>query len=654
MAGIMRRICKIRPNHGTEIPSSLIFVDTETVSEGTISETGREILRLRLGVAQYVRIRDGKETAIETLHFTDSRTFWDWVATKQSAKQPLWIWAHNLGFDLTILDAWKEIEDQRFAASIPEIDSSDTRFRGSKQWYGVMCLSGRPTFLTLMGHAGKVCMCDLGNYLPHSLATIGSWLGLEKLAMPAADASKYVWEQYCLQDVVVLREAVCRLLLTWQLEDCGGWKTTAGGLAMTNWRHISPRGDDNGHVYPVTPIREENPDALEREAYMGGWVEAFYIGEVNERIYHLDIQSCYPSVMRTHQFPTMRVGYWNGASLTRFRAMAAGGNTIARVLIDSPNELYPVRFRGRLCMCNGCFWTTLCGPELHRAWANGHIKSIGECARYDMGPIFGNFVNYWWSRRVQALRSGDYFDSEFAKLILNSLSGKWGQSGKRWVDSPHICPDVEWGHFTKIMEANGPLLKCRAIAGNTQVEVDEGPPDWGMPCISAFITSHAREVMRQLIALCPRNSVYHIATDSLLVSESAYRLLDDHRMIESLSLGKLKLEAVYSGGVFRGQNNYRVDDRVVRSGAWGRAKEIEKDRWYWDQWQGLPEILSEKPDGTVSIERIELTHEEATAKGNFQPNGWSIPFCLREQKSEWIPISRCEDRWNATLFDSDT
>jgi DNA polymerase type B, organellar and viral len=648
----MSRFYAIKPNHGTEIPTSHIFFDTETYPTGDLTLEGRQVLRLRVGCASYVRLERLKITRELHCSFTDSKRFWDLVREQQDPRKPLWVWAHNLGFDLTIAEWWKELEEERYIVGELLPSSGDDRLRGDKAFHGLMCLSGRPTFAVTMGERGKVIFNDLANYLTYNLDSIGVSLGLPKYGMPEQDAPLIQWIAYCQQDVLILKTAVLRLLESWADEDCGVFRTTAGALAMTNWRHTAEQTKEGRHKWEVTPIRDTEPDLLEREAYMGGWVECFYHGKVRGEIHHLDIQSCYPAVMKNNTFPAKRIGYWRAASHGMFAALASDGNAIARVLISSGSDLYPVRHKGQLCMCKGDFWTTLCGPELQRAWNRGHIRAIGECARYEMSPLFDTFVSYWWERRKLAIEAGDDFDESFCKMMLTSLSGKWGQCGRQWRDAPYLTAEQDWGQYTTRVEANGPLLKCRAIAGNVQVEHDDGPPDWAMPCISAFICSYAREMMQACVRRAGERSVYHVSTDSILCNTLAFAELCDSGWVEESCLGKLSVKGVYSGGEFHGQNDYRIGDKVVAAGSWGRAKEVVSGQWVWDQFQGLPSIIAERPDGSVRVERIDLSRGPVTNKGVFRGDGWSEPYTLKLNGKPFIPIYHPELRWDMNDQDS--
>lgn len=635
----------IKPNHGTEIPSHHIFFDCETVSHRHSETTDVEELSWRLACATYVRLERGQVVQEKQASFTEPEKLWAFIRSHESPHRPLWIWAHNAHVDLTWSHFWEELEAGRYDIGHVKADRKDPRFKGKKDFFGFACLSGRPLIISALGVNGRVQIVDSCNYLPMSLEAIGQAIGLEKLALPDEGCSDEELFIYCQRDVEILKRAVLDLLARWQREDCGVWQPTAAALAMTNWRHLAPRSDSGRHKYQVIPNRHPTADLLERESYFGGWAECFHYGPVNCKLFKLDVQSCYPAMMAENAFPVYRTHHWTCADPGRFRVLASDGNAIARVLINSGQNTYPVRLRGTLTYARGTFWTTLAGPELAAAIAAGDVEQVRECNVYDLGPIFREWVHYWWIRKLQAKQSSNAMELEFCNLILRALSGKWGQGAERWEDAPMLDSHRDWGEFEKLVSPDELPLQCRAIAGHTQVKVTGETPEWGMPCISAFITSFARLHLKYLISLCPHHSVYHIATDSLIVDGRAFRALQRAGHIRENFLGLLSLKSTADGAEFWGCNQYRFGAEIVAAGSWGAAKEVLDGRWFFDAWDSLSQTLKRRPDGTIRIQRKALENHGGTYKGKLEPNGWTTPYTLDCAAIGDKPLLPGECRW---------
>lgn len=657
----------IKPNHGTEIPASHFFFDTETVSCSRKGKFVTHELSFRLGCWQSVRLESGERTREKQATFTETNCLWDAIDAASDPVRPLWVWAHNLGFDLTIARFWEELDSGRYHVGLVKPIKGDPRFRSKRPFSGFMCLQGRPTFLEVLGPRGRITFCDLGNYLPTSLETIGRSLGVHKWPFPGEDADDEALAKYCQNDVTVLKEAVLYLLQRWHKEDCGVWQKTAGSLSFTSWRHIAERQSNGRHRYPVVPQRHDLADALERESYFGGWTECLYYGEIGERpksspehaagkkrtwadfekakVFELDLQSAYPAVMAAHFFPTVRTRFERFASLDKFTSVCDPANAIARVFINSDRETFPVRLDNQLVYARGRFWTTLAGPELKRAFASGVVADLGEVAVYETAPIFRTWVNHWWKIKLAAKERGNQMEVDFANMILRSLYGKWAQGGAHWEDAPLIAADRDWGEFVVRLAPDKPPVRARGIAGNTQIWTEGETPDWAMPCISSFITAYARELIRQVIAACPAGSVYHVATDAIHCSPSAYNALLASGWIQENTLGKLSVKGAYLYADYVGANTYQIDNLCVQQGSWGRALEVEKGEWQYDAWQQLPSIVRSRPDGKVLIERKPLDSSEITHKAYWHASGWTIPYRLGYQRSKFVPLSEPAGRW---------
>ena len=78
---------------------------------------------------------------------------------------------------------------------------------------------------------------------------------------------------------------------------------------------------------------------------------------------------------------------------------------------------------------NGCGWVTLAGPELLYAYAKGLISYSKSWATYHCRVVFDEFVAKFWQMKLEGEREKNLVKRTFAKLLLNSLYGKFGQLG---------------------------------------------------------------------------------------------------------------------------------------------------------------------------------------------------------------------------------
>src|SRR5262249_7552443 len=103
---------------------------------------------------------------------------------------------------------------------------------------------------------------------------------------------------------------------------------------------------------------------------------------------------------------------------------------IADVEIQTNANRYPLRYDGRLCFPVGRFRTVLPQPELQAALSAGDIVNVYAACVYDGANIFADYVDYFYDKRMMFEAEGNKAFSFMFKIMLNSLYGKFGQSGR--------------------------------------------------------------------------------------------------------------------------------------------------------------------------------------------------------------------------------
>lgn len=647
---------KLQHNAGTEHPSNLLFFDCESVERSASGDGWHRELSWRLACAVACRIESGRVTRRQAVTCHAPEDLWEFVESRQDASRPLWVFAHNLHFDLTQARFWDRLESREYDIGPIVPGPGEKRVTGKREWKGSMCIRRAPYFLKLMGRRGPVVFCDTLNYFSSPLVDLGAAVGRPKLPMPSVYTDGPEWEAYCMNDVEIIEELVTRTLIRWKEEKCGVWATTAAGLAVHSWRHTPGREDGLGQAPDVTFKESEEQDEYEREGYYGGYVGAFYLGAFGAGpavpqvgasaaggslagpgegpYYHLDVRSLYPFVMRNNNYPCNRVDSEVGPSVAKLALRMKTLDAIASVRINCSDEEFPMRRDGCLTYCTGTYVTTLAGPELRRALACGAVASVGWALFYATGPIFRDWVDYWWERRKKAINSSDSVDSLACKLVMNSLSGKFAQKPGRWVDreAGECMYASGWGHWYR-QSADG-YHEYRAIGGNVQRWEDGGTTEYGFPAISAFITAYGREYMLTLRRTAGARAVLHQATDSLIVTRAGYERLCEAGYVGGADLGTLKVEGTTTDGAVYGPNWYECDGVVTRAGWWGGAELGIDGNWYRDTWETCETNLRANPDGVQRISTHVMRGAQVNAKGFVDPDGFVWPLVCADPLPE--------------------
>lgn len=614
----------LKPHKGNKTPASLLFFDTETHEDKACKEKNVSRQRLNFGYAYATRLDKGKRTREQWCRFNDSQTFFDFVISRTDQERPLYCFAHNLGFDLTIVDFWHWVEREDFNVEYFVLDDP-------------------PSFIIGTYNGRKIVWIDTLNYWRTSLKSIGNSVNLPKLDMPIGKATKSEWTKYAKRDVEILATAVVDLVGYIKNNDLGQFGLSGASMSMSTYRHKFMKHeifihDNRGGL------------SLERNAYYGGRVECFWIGKLTKSdVYKLDINSMYPSVM-LGKFPCKHLRCERKLTSPHFVKEVKEQGIVAHVKLNARKATYPVRLNHKLCFCRGQFETYLAGPELRRAYFNGDIVSILSYSLYDMKPLFVDYVNYFWKERQRYKKEGKDAYQYFVKIFMNSLYGKFGQLGYGSVDllpeslerlyllEGKIMPDC---YRTKEqLYREGPpqatwkpldldrSLTVRRVNNAVVVKVPIGEHTESFPGIAAYVTSYARELLLKYLNFAGLSNTYYCDTDSLFVNKTGYRRLEQAGVVSATELGKLKLEGISHGATFNCLKDYIFLDDFKRKGIRHDAKQLTHNSYSQIQFEGVKSVLKRGYEPFIDVRTITKQVSRKYDKGTVTKTGHVIPFTL--------------------------
>ena len=547
----------MRANAKVEQPRHLIIVDTETDTE----QAGKDAIRhkLRFGWACYQRRRDAQRWCEpEWFRFERTHDFWVWVNSHAKPKTNLSIWCHNTNFDLPVLDTFRDPHKMGWRLNQAIIDAP-------------------PTILVFRKADKKLTILDTLNLWRMPLASIGKMIGSPKLDMPTQDAPLDAWNRYARQDVEILRAALIDWLEFLRREDMGNFRPTLASQSMGTYKH----------KYMTQKILiHTNGDALklERESYHGGRVECFRIGKIEEPTHLLDVNSMFPAVMQTEMFPASFVFFTDSDCTRAYERFERDHQMIADCLIESREPVYAKHVGGRLCFPVGRFWTALTSPEIKYAIKHGHLIGMKRISVYRPAKLFAEFVRDLWARRAKAKEGGNEPLAWNYKILMNSLYGKFGQTGRIWEPRRQI-DDLSSGYDVVYDAPTGKIIHTRRLGGLEMCWQDAPESAESCPAIAAFVTAYARMMLWRLIQTAETCNVYYCDTDSVLVNDAGLRNLRNE--IDPTRIGKLKLEAHYTEAQIWGPKDYRFGALEKHKGIRKNAKWLDESSATQQQWQGL-------------------------------------------------------------------
>lgn len=604
MGRINRRAHVLRREKTLAIPRHVVFIDTETEPEKHAD--GSESHKLILGWACYLR-RGGydRKDKYQWLEFTDAETFWDWLNSFVGSKNKLWVIAHNIGFDFTVLEGFRFLRQAGFKCRFFYTGGSTTLIRVKKP-------------------GASIFFVDSLNWFHESLKSLGDRLGLEKLKIDFETADRPTLSKYCHRDVEILIKVFQELVSFLQTNRISRLTPTIGSLAFASYLF-------RDYDVPIYIHNDVQAIDLERAAYKGGRTECFFIGELSNGPYYcLDVNSLYPYVMRINRFPTKYEKVKYNLSIDDLRMFLQTKSVIAEITLQTDEPVYAVR-RKRTIFPTGVFSTTLSSPELLYAVDHGHIVSVETAVIYESDSIFKSFVDRFYRHRTQFAADNNKLYEHFCKIIMNSLYGKFGQKAEQW-EKIGDCPNEPDRLEDCIDGVTHRRRRIRYLLGEVFEMTGWTESRHSFPAIAAHVTAYARLFLWDLMKRCGKGNYFYCDTDSLFVNVQGFVNLAS--LVDPNVLGMLKVESIVDTLTIYGLKDYKFGDRTVIKGIRKNAVRVSDIEYVQEKWPSIKGILrSGKPDRYPILKTTKHLYRDYS-KGVVSKSGFVQPFDFDELDSQ--------------------
>lgn len=285
-----------------------------------------------------------------------------------------------------------------------------------------------------------------------------------------------------------------------------------------------------------------------RQAYKGGftYLNEIYRGkEVKEGIV-LDVNSLYPSVMYYSPMPYGEGIYFDGKYVPDKLYNLYIQNITCQFRIKK--DMIPtIQIKNNLSFVPTEYLSSSNGESINLTLTNVDLKLFLEHydiydASYNWGwkyksstKIFKRYIDYWNELKVKATKEGNKPLRTIAKLMLNSLYGKFAASPEGRSKIPYLDNNIVKYKLSELEERTAYYLP-----------------------ISIFITSWARDK-----TIRSAQAVYHrfiyADTDSLHLEGTD---IPENLLISDTELGKWKIESTFKRGKYLRQKCY-IEDAVT-------------------------------------------------------------------------------------------
>nr|QWO71399.1 DNA polymerase [Lyophyllum semitale] len=377
-----------------------------------------------------------------------------------------------------------------------------------------------------------------------------------------------------------------------------------------------------------------------KKAYTGGIVDVFK--PYGENIYHYDINSLYPYIMKNFPMPIGTVKYFDG-DITAVEDKPFG---IFDVEVNTPKNLNFPLLQTRIKTESGFrtisplgnWKNTYLSSEIYKAMEYGYSFKILRGYTFDQGFIFTEFVDFLYEIKVK--NEKDTPNYTIAKLLLNSLYGRFGMNPE--VENHVIIENNKsYEYFNKFVITD--VLDLQN--GKEILTYLDNKPDndeyltmnISIP-IAVTVTSLARLYMYQFKTM-NNLTLFYTDTDSIDIDKPL------NPNLVGKELGKMKLEFLFKKAVFLAPKVYAgiiSDDqeKVVVKGLKTSPSfkdllsllkkntklTIPQDKWYKNISKGNIQIKEEVYNLRVTANKRELVYDE---KNNFID---TKPFILQDGK----------------------
>jgi DNA polymerase type B, organellar and viral len=658
----------LKPNKNTTLPTEVCFLGVAGRREHVPGDNDHDMVYLDSYMARFTRFEGEKQTRSTELYSTDPSKFWSYLDGRSNSHHSVMVFAYDVTSAVTLLGLWRQLDQGIYHR-------------------GAIIDSDPPVIININSCVGHVRFIDVRNYFSMSLDELAASFGVNKMTAWVHNGDDVTSYQEARYNEQVAEVSITALMSFVRQHNCGHWRSTIALQAMQCYRHrFAPRqtkvtfgGNGQGSLAPTTvsivfPLMHDNKDIkdFERSANYSGHDECFFVGTVrsgqdffhhlserDERgpttylygpVYHVDCNSLYPYVMREARYPCRFVGERNECTLDHLETLMSKYCVIARVLLETENDTFPVRYKHGVIYCTGTYWTTLAARELQFAHYFGLVKKVGYHVCYETMDLFSSYVDYFYRLKVEAGQNKDTAMRLIAKMLLNTLQGKFSQRAKHWREAPDVKAIYRWGKWHLIdydairwneehckqrrgdyigpCDRRQEVYHYRSIAGQSQVETIDDEVGYSLPAIGACVTANARNLMAGVRELCGPKNVLYQGTDSLLLLEPGYSAMVDAGLIHQTNLGAFRLKGTYDHAVIRNLQDYELGGQRTTRGLPRGARVVTGNAYTFDHRQTLQGMLQDVPAQQIRYTMVERTFDSIYCGGTVGSDGWVTPYRL--------------------------
>lgn len=592
-----RRWHNVKANETTKLPRRYVFLDTEARTERI---AGGHEQTWRLAAASFVIAEKGRKRQRTLREYVEPKALWRDVEAfiKKGARTVLW--AHNLGYDARIAQAFDILPRTGWKLTAHNISKSGTWMEWQKD-------------------GATLVMADSIAVFNTTIAKVGEYFGIGKLAVNPSSDDDTQWMRRCVRDVEILETAMMAYLGWLESDDMGNWQITGSGQSWASYRH-------KFLTHKLVVHDDEAALAAERRAMWSGRCEAYWHGEIRSQVVHeWDFTQAYAQIARANSVPVRLIGPMPDGYDWRRIVDSEQSALLAKCTVTTSVPVVPCQRDGRILWPVGTFTTTLWDVEIRAALDAGAEVTVEQGWLYRLKPA----LKAWAEWVISQLDAPEDVCPTWRKQILKhwsrALIGRFAMTYNEWeefAEAPDLkvqrarLYDLDTKEEYEIMQ-----IGHEVWADNGRVESPNS-----MPMVTGYIQAIARVQLWNVMQELPEGTLLYVDTDSLLCT--AQYSPNVERAARKLGYQNLRLKRSWDGFTIRGPRQIITGDQVRVSGVPTMAQRRGGTLFAGEIWTSLPGSLR---GGNTSGVRIRDRTWNITGVDNRRRSsglGWTRPIEL--------------------------
>lgn len=280
----------------------------------------------------------------------------------------------------------------------------------------------------------------------------------------------------------------------------------------------------------------------ERQCVTQPLVRMFGSGTYGGPCYILDMAAMYPYICMTRRIPVTADEMLINPSDDDLAKMLRLYDFVAYCSVTDKTQTIPKIIGGKISWPIGRYNTVLPSPEFRRALAMRSINKVYVMLRMTDISYLGEFCKVMMNIRKKYEDENNKLGSVVTKMITNTIFGQLASRITVWRSVKLNYEPMPWHIWYERDLDKGVQRMLRTIGTECEEMAGKCERAGTQPAAFAFILSHARLLMNDIINIAGRHNTFLVNTDSIIVNEEGFRNLQNLIDCDGYNPGRLRIK----------------------------------------------------------------------------------------------------------------